>query len=138
MKTAVIIQARVGSTPLPGNVVRVLGNATVRAHVVRGVRRACDIDEVAVAATELPWDDAIVEGASTLGVRTFRSSANDVLSLGIHSALVIASSTFALVPDLKRKLVRCIRRYARAPKPVSGSSRTSARCITTASRVTVH
>lgn len=69
-----------GSTRLPGKVLRVLGNATVLAHVVRRAQRASSIDGVVIATTELPQDDAIVEAGLPLGVSVFRGSEDDVLS----------------------------------------------------------
>lgn len=80
MRAVAIIQARMGSTRLPGKVLRVLGNATVLAHVVRRARRASNIDAVVIATTELPQDDAIVEAGPALGASVFRGSEDDVLS----------------------------------------------------------
>jgi transposase len=51
---------------------------------------------------------------------------------------VIARGIFTSVPDLKRKLMRYIRRYNKAPKPVKWVYRNPNRRITTDSRVTVH
>lgn len=51
---------------------------------------------------------------------------------------VIARGIFASVTDLKRKLMRYIRHYNRAPKPVKWLYRNPAHRITTDSPVTVH
>lgn len=51
---------------------------------------------------------------------------------------VIARGIFTSVTDLKRKLMRYIRQYNRAPKPVKWVYRNPAHRITTDSRVTVH
>jgi len=51
---------------------------------------------------------------------------------------VIARGVFSSVPDLKRKLMRYIRQYNLAPKPVKWVYRDPAHRITTDSRVTVH
>jgi len=51
---------------------------------------------------------------------------------------VIARGVFTSVPDLKRKLMRYIRKYNDAPKPVKWVYRTPTHRITTDSRVTVH
>lgn len=51
---------------------------------------------------------------------------------------VIARGVFSSVADLKRKLMRYIRRYNLAPKPVKWVYRNPAHRITTDSRVTVH
>ena len=51
---------------------------------------------------------------------------------------VIARGIFTSVADLKRKLMRYIRQYNLAPKPVKWVYRNAAHRITTVSRVTVH
>lgn len=51
---------------------------------------------------------------------------------------VIARGVFSSVADLKRKLMRYIRRYNLAPKPVKWVYRNPVHRITTDSRVTVH
>jgi len=51
---------------------------------------------------------------------------------------VIARGIFTSVADLKRKLMRYIRQYNRAPQPVKWVHRKPAHRITTDSRVTVH
>jgi transposase len=51
---------------------------------------------------------------------------------------VIARGVFTSVPDLKRKLMRYIRHYNLAPKPVKWVYRDPAHRITTDSHVTVH
>ena len=80
MKVVAIIQARMGSTRLPGKVLRMLGNATVLAHVVRRVQAAANVDAVIVATTESPKDDSIADAAMRLGASVFRGSEEDVLS----------------------------------------------------------
>lgn len=51
---------------------------------------------------------------------------------------VIARGIFTSVPDLARKLMRYIRRYNQAPRPVKWTYADPRRRITTTSRVTVH
>lgn len=51
---------------------------------------------------------------------------------------VIARGVFTSVADLRRKLMRYIRQYNRAPKPVKWVYRNPTQRITTDSRVTVH
>ena len=59
MKTVAIIQARTGSTRLPGKVLMDLGGVPVLAWVVRACAMAAGIDAVWVATSTLPGDDAI-------------------------------------------------------------------------------
>ena len=71
MKTAAIIQARMGSTRLPGKVLLDLGGETVLARVVRRLGRAKLLDEVLVATTTASADDAIVGNVRGLESRIF-------------------------------------------------------------------
>ncbi|GIL25187.1 cytidylyltransferase domain-containing protein [Actinocatenispora comari] len=75
-----IVQARMGSTRLPGKVLRPLAGRSVLGWVVRAARAAGTLDELVVATTTEPADDAVVAEASALGVATSRGSVHDVLS----------------------------------------------------------
>ena len=79
MKTVAIIQARMGSSRLPGKVLMNLQGKTVVAHVIERVQEACAVDEVVLATTERRGDDLLAEEGETLGVRVFRGSETDVL-----------------------------------------------------------
>lgn len=79
MRTVAIIQARMGSTRLPGKVLMDLGGETVLSRVARRLGRAEQIDDIVVATTTAGRDDAIVEECSRLGVCYFRGSEQDVL-----------------------------------------------------------
>ncbi len=79
MRTVAIIQARTGSTRLPGKVLRDIGGATMLARVVRRVKRARRVDEVVVATTTEAADDAVVAECAKIGAGVFRGSELDVL-----------------------------------------------------------
>lgn len=79
MKAVAIIQARMGSTRLPGKVLKDLAGETVLARVVNRTRRATLLDEVIVATSVLSADDAIVRECDRLGVTWFRGDEADVL-----------------------------------------------------------
>ncbi len=79
-RVAAVIQARMGSTRLPGKVLRPLGPRPVLDWVVRAARQAEGIDEVVVATTTEPEDDAIDDRARLLGTRVHRGPVDDVLS----------------------------------------------------------
>ena len=51
MRVVAIIQARMGSTRLPGKVLEDLGGRTMLARVVRRTRRSAALDEVVVATS---------------------------------------------------------------------------------------
>ncbi len=79
MRTVGIIQARMDSERLPGKVLERIGDATVLGWVVYRTRQI-KLDEIVVATTELPSDDAIVEECRFLDVECFRGPADDVLT----------------------------------------------------------
>jgi spore coat polysaccharide biosynthesis protein SpsF len=79
VRVVAIIQARMGSTRLPGKVLKDLGGETVLARVVNRTRRAKLLDEVVVATTIQPADDAIVGECGRLSVACFRGDEADVL-----------------------------------------------------------
>jgi spore coat polysaccharide biosynthesis protein SpsF len=79
MKIVAIVQARMGSTRLPGKVLMDLGGKTVLARVVARLRRAILIDQIVVATTDSVIDNAIIRECQRLQVEYFRGSENDVL-----------------------------------------------------------
>lgn len=85
-RTVAIVQARMGSTRLPGKVLAELGGTTMLAQVVRRLREATRVDEV-VIATSLGCDDDEVAGeAIRLATGVHRGSADDVLSRYLGAA----------------------------------------------------
>jgi spore coat polysaccharide biosynthesis protein SpsF (cytidylyltransferase family) len=76
--TVAIIQARMGSTRLPGKPLADIGGASMLARVIRRVRRS-RADVVVVATSVEAADTAIVAEAAVLGVAAFRGSEDDVL-----------------------------------------------------------
>lgn len=80
MKVVAIIQARMGSTRLPGKVMRQLEGKSVLARVVERVRACRHVDVVVVATTTAPIDDVVVEEAMRCDAGLFRGSEHDVLS----------------------------------------------------------
>lgn len=87
MKTIAIIQARTGSTRLPGKVLMPLGGATMLTQVVERTRRARHLDAIVIATTVGAADDAIVDACGVLGVPVFRGDEQDVLSRYYHAAV---------------------------------------------------
>jgi spore coat polysaccharide biosynthesis protein SpsF len=80
MRSVAIIQARMGSTRLPGKVLKDLGGETVLARVVRRTERATLLDDLVVATSNLADDDVIAEDCIRLGVHCFRGNHADVLN----------------------------------------------------------
>lgn len=79
MRTIAIIQTRMGSSRLPGKVLRDLAGDTMLARVVQRVRAARSISQVVIATTTADIDDAVVREAARLGCGIYRGPENDVL-----------------------------------------------------------
>jgi spore coat polysaccharide biosynthesis protein SpsF len=75
-----VIQARTGSSRLPGKVLRPLGSSFVLDWVVRAGQLAEGVDEVVIATSTAAGDDPIAEVGRRLGVAVVRGSEDDVLS----------------------------------------------------------
>ena len=74
-----VIQGRMGSERLPGKLLAPMGGDTLLALLVERTRDA-QVDDWWLATTTRTEDDAAVEAAKRLGLRTFRGSQSDVLS----------------------------------------------------------
>jgi spore coat polysaccharide biosynthesis protein SpsF len=79
MNTTAIIQARMGSSRLPGKILMDLGGETVLSRVVRRLQRSREIDRIVVATTTMPADEIIVRECERLQVDDFCGSRDDVL-----------------------------------------------------------
>ncbi len=79
LKVSAIIQARLGSTRLPGKVMMDLCGKTVLARVIERVKGAKTVDSICVATSVEPVNDIIALEAGKNGVTSYRGSENDVL-----------------------------------------------------------
>lgn len=79
MRIAVIVQARMGSTRLPGKVLADVNGHPVLWHVVTRARRAQTVDTVIVATSEREQDDPIAEFCHRHDIPCARGSEDDVL-----------------------------------------------------------
>ena len=85
-RTVAIIQARMGSSRLPGKVLTDIGGATMLAQVVRRLRGSTRVDEIVVATSVMLDDDAVADEAAWLGAGVHRGSENDVLGRYLGAA----------------------------------------------------
>lgn len=75
-----IIQARTGSTRLPGKVMYPLDGQPVLEHVVTRTAHADSVNTVVVATSTEPQDNVIAQFAPTFGTDVVRGSESNVLS----------------------------------------------------------
>jgi spore coat polysaccharide biosynthesis protein SpsF len=90
--TVVIVQARLGSTRLPGKVLMDLAGMTVLEHVLRRCAAIPGIDHVCCATTLAPYDAAVAEAASSMGFAVHRGSERDVLDRYLGAARALDAS----------------------------------------------
>lgn len=79
MNIVAVVQARVGSTRLPNKVLRDLAGKPMLVRVVQRIRRAGKVDQVVVATTLEPADDAIAACCAAHDYPCFRGSRDDLL-----------------------------------------------------------
>lgn len=88
-RTVVILQARMGSTRLPGKVLAQLGDRTVLEHCLGRALEVPGIDAVCLATSDLTIDDPIAELIRQMpGVTLFRGHPTDVLQRYRDAAVV--------------------------------------------------
>lgn len=97
MSTVAVIQARTGSTRLPGKVLLPLLAEPVLVHVVRRVARATALDAVVVATTVEARDDPIEALATAHGWLLVRGSEADVLERYLLAARMFEASRIVRV-----------------------------------------
>jgi len=91
MKIVSIVQARMGSSRLPGKALLDIHGRTMLARVVRRAGRSALIDEQVVATSGEKADDAIVSECNSLGIASFRGSEYDVLDRYYQAAMAFSA-----------------------------------------------
>ena len=81
-----IIQARMGSSRLPGKSMAEIEGRPMLWHVIQRVKRARMVDRVVVATSTAQADDAIEKMCREIGVSCHRGSENNVLDRYYHAA----------------------------------------------------
>jgi spore coat polysaccharide biosynthesis protein SpsF len=80
MRIVAIIQARMGSSRLPGKILQPLAGKTVLQHVIERVSASNMFDEIVVATTNRSIDNVVAEVVPPFGATVVRGDENDVLS----------------------------------------------------------
>ena len=92
-RVAAIIQARMGSSRLPGKVLMPLVGKPVLWHIIHRLRKCRTVDLIAIATSDRPNDDALVEFANHEDIPLIRGPEDNVL-------LRYAKATEELDPDV--------------------------------------
>jgi spore coat polysaccharide biosynthesis protein SpsF len=85
-KVGIIIQARMGSTRLPGKVLRHMAGRPMLDWILDRLNNVTNADRIVVATTKSAKDDAIVQFCQERGTLCFRGSEENVLSRYVQGA----------------------------------------------------
>lgn len=96
MTTILVVQARAGSSRLPGKVLEPIGGVPMLRKVIDRARRSAEVDEILVATTRAAGDDAVEQVATDAGVATVRGHQFDVLDR-FHDVLLLRPAASELV-----------------------------------------
>ncbi len=101
MTTAVVVQARTGSTRLPGKVLLPLAGAPLLQRMLERVQaaRARTPFQLVVATTTSAGDDPIVALCRRLGVRCFRGHPTDLLDRHVQAARSVRADVVVKIPS---------------------------------------
>ncbi len=80
LRIVAVIQARMGSTRLPGKVLKPIAGMPLLWHIVHRLKKSQMIEEIAIATTTNPLDDAIAEFGNAHCIRVIRGPEDDVLA----------------------------------------------------------
>jgi spore coat polysaccharide biosynthesis protein SpsF len=97
VRSVAVVQARMGSSRLPGKVLMPLAGRPVLDHVMTRVLAADRLDDAVVATSDLPGDDAIEACCKARGWVCVRGSESDVLSRYAKAARQTGAETVVRV-----------------------------------------
>jgi spore coat polysaccharide biosynthesis protein SpsF len=98
-KTLVVVQARTGSTRLPGKILMPLAGAPLLVRMIERVRAATSSFDVVVATTTDAVDDAVVELCRASGIDSFRGHPTDLLDRHYQAALARGADVVLKIPS---------------------------------------
>src|SRR5581483_7544858 len=80
LRIVAVIQARMGSTRLPGKVLKPIAGKPLLWHIVHRLKACSLIEDIAIATTINPPDEAIVEFGAAENIAVIRGPEDDVLA----------------------------------------------------------
>ncbi len=80
IRVVAVIQARMGSTRLPGKVLKPIAGQPLLWHIVHRLKKCRSLEDIAVATTTNPADEAIVEWCNAHNVTVVRGPEDNVLA----------------------------------------------------------
>ncbi len=116
MKVVAIVQARMGSTRLPGKVMKLIGGRPMIEILLSRLSRAEEVDEIVVATSEDPLNQPLVDHVRSLGYRCHQGSESDVLDRYYQTAKLFSADVVIRItgdcPLIDPALVdECVRQF---------------------------
>ncbi len=115
MKTVVIVQARMGSTRMPGKVMKFVLGKPLLQHQIERLGRSALADDIVVATTTGDADKPIVSLCRALSIRFFRGPEDDVLTRYFDAATTAKADNIVRVtsdcPLIDPRVVDRVIRY---------------------------
>ncbi|MBV9493793.1 MAG: glycosyltransferase family protein [Acidobacteria bacterium] len=99
MRVVAVIQARIASTRLPGKVLKPLAGEPLLARMLERVQVATELDDVVVATTTNPEDDAIRTLCAELDVPCFRGHPTDLLDRHYRAGVEHKADAVVKIPS---------------------------------------
>lgn len=97
-RVVLIIQARMGSTRLPGKSMMLLAGRPLVKRIIERVQRCGKIDTIVLATTRKPDDDVLCTVAAGAGVGVFRGSENDLVDRYYQAAVQFGADYIVRLP----------------------------------------
>ncbi len=97
LRIVAVIQARMGSTRLPGKVLKPVAGQPLLWHIVHRLKRSQFIEDIAIATSTHPRDDAIVEWGRQNGVAVVRGPEDNVLARFARAAELLDADVIVRV-----------------------------------------
>ncbi|MHB1041763.1 MAG: cytidylyltransferase domain-containing protein [Eubacteriales bacterium] len=97
MRTVAIIQARMGSSRLPGKVLMPLAGKPVLWHIIHRLRKCRLVDEIAIATSDNSSDDPVRDFAATEGIEVVRGPEDNVLERYMLAARQLSAEVIVRV-----------------------------------------
>jgi glutamate-1-semialdehyde 2,1-aminomutase len=89
MKVVAVVQARMGSVRMPEKVMRAISGTPLIGLLLARLSNAKTIDEIILATSGDPRNDALIRYVTDLGYRVFRGSEDDVLDRYFNAAKMV-------------------------------------------------
>ena len=86
-----IIQARMGSTRLPGKSSHLLAGLSILEHIINRLQEVLEIDRIQLATTQAKTETPLIEIAKNLNIHVFQGSEDNVLDRFIQAGKTIGA-----------------------------------------------